>query len=98
MVREQRCRVSPAGRFRALCLGTGGGLLLLPGEQRGRKLGRISTLLRLTRMLRARTEIRFHNFAIEMPGRMTEYRYHDREAEEKRQGAHQQQRGDNKPP
>src|SRR5262249_1720214 len=79
-------------------LGAGGRLFLLPGEQRGRELGRVSTLLRLTRMLRARSEIRFHNLAIEMPGRMAEYWHHDCQAEEKWQRAHQQQRGHDKPP
>src|SRR5262249_1410103 len=79
-------------------LGAGGRLLLLSGEQRGWELGRISTLLRLTRMLRTRSEIRFHNPTIEMPGRMAKYRHHDCQAEEKWQRAYQQQHGHDKPP
>src|SRR6266566_2267102 len=58
MVRELPSRVRCRGKAsRAARLGAGGRLLLLTGEQRGRKLGRISTLLRLTRILWARAVI-----------------------------------------
>src|SRR5207245_2339295 len=47
-------------------------LLVLAGEQRRRKLRRITTLLRRMRMVFAGARVRLHDLAIEMPGRMAE--------------------------
>src|SRR5262249_54155468 len=45
-------------------------LLVLAGEQGGWKLRRITTLLRRTRMVFARSQVRLDELAIELPGRM----------------------------
>src|SRR5215831_13045244 len=57
-------------------------LLVLAGEQGGWKLRRITTLLRRTRMVFARSQVRLDELAIEVPGRMAEHRHHHREPEE----------------
>src|SRR5262249_12438863 len=66
-------------------------LLILAGEKRGRKLCRITTLVRRTRMVFAGAQVRFHDLAIEVPGRVAEHRHHHGQAEEERQRAQYQQ-------
>src|SRR5262249_57196939 len=48
-------------------------LLVLAGEQRGRKLRRIRTLLRRTRMVFARARDRLHDLSVEVPGPIAEH-------------------------
>src|SRR5262249_27536385 len=68
-----------------MSLGAGGRFLVLAGEQRGWELCRITALVLRPRMVLPRAEVRLHEFAIEVPSRVSEHRHDHGQTEEERQ-------------